>query len=104
MALTPTRVKHRKQHRGRQHGKATRGNAVAFGEFGLQALEMGWISSRQIEAGRNVLCCRAGRIGAQGHTDRSRHRFILAARERPGAGGGNCHAANNQTASVCHVR
>ena len=55
MALTPSRVKHRKQHRGRQHGKATRGNAVAFGEFGLQALEMGWISSRQIEAGR-VAC------------------------------------------------
>ena len=55
MAQIPSRVKHRKQQRGRLRGCATRGNAVAFGEFGLQTVERGWISSRQIEAGR-VAC------------------------------------------------
>ena len=53
--LMPSRVKWRKQHRGRVRGKATRGNAVQFGEFGLQVVEKGWITARQIEAGR-VAC------------------------------------------------
>nr|AYQ94176.1 ribosomal protein L16 [Borodinellopsis texensis] len=53
--LSPKRVKFRKQHRGRLTGKATRGNTVAFGDFGLQALEPCWITSRQIESGRRVL-------------------------------------------------
>jgi len=52
MALMPKRVKRRKQHRGTLRGCATRGNYVAFGEFGLQSTQRGWISSRQIEAGR----------------------------------------------------
>lgn len=52
MALMPKRVKYRKMHRGRIKGEAQRGNEVAFGEFGLQALEHGRINSRQIEAGR----------------------------------------------------
>ncbi|NLH15661.1 MAG: 50S ribosomal protein L16 [Phycisphaerae bacterium] len=52
MALMPKRVKYRKQQRGRIHGNATRGNYVAFGEYGLQTLEQAWISGRQIEAGR----------------------------------------------------
>jgi large subunit ribosomal protein L16 len=50
--LMPKRTKFRKQHRGRRAGKATRGNTVAFGEFGLVALEADWITSRQIEAAR----------------------------------------------------
>ena len=50
--LIPKRVKHRKQHRGRMAGKAHKGNFVAYGEYGLQALECGWINSRQIEAAR----------------------------------------------------
>lgn len=50
--LVPTRVKHRKQHRGHMTGKATRGNKVTFGEYGLVALEPGWITNRQIEAAR----------------------------------------------------
>ncbi|MEL1135372.1 50S ribosomal protein L16 [Desulfitobacterium sp. THU1] len=50
--LVPTRVKHRKQHRGRMHGKATRGNTITFGEYGLVALEPAWITNRQIEAAR----------------------------------------------------
>ncbi len=52
MALMPKRVKHRKQQRGRNRGMATRGNTVSYGEFGLQALGPGWITARQIEAGR----------------------------------------------------
>ncbi|GAC1382717.1 MAG: 50S ribosomal protein L16 [Acidimicrobiales bacterium] len=50
--LMPRRVKHRKQHRGRLTGKAKGGTEVTFGEYGIQALEPGWISARQIEAAR----------------------------------------------------
>ena len=50
--LMPKRVKYRKQQRGRMRGKATRGAAVAFGEYGLQALEPAWVTNRQIEAAR----------------------------------------------------
>jgi large subunit ribosomal protein L16 len=52
MALMPKRVKYRKQQRGRMKGNATRNNYVAFGEFGLQALDGAWVTGRQIEAGR----------------------------------------------------
>jgi large subunit ribosomal protein L16 len=50
--LMPKRVKFRKQHRGRMRGKAYKGGTVAFGEFGLQALEPAWMTNRQIEAAR----------------------------------------------------
>ncbi len=50
--LLPKRVKHRKQHRGRMKGNATRGNTVTYGDYGLAALESAWISSNQIEAAR----------------------------------------------------
>src|SRR5690242_11032272 len=50
--LMPKRVKYRKQQRGRMRGKAYRGGTVAFGEFGLQALQPAWVTSRQIEAAR----------------------------------------------------
>ena len=50
--LMPKRVKYRRVHRGRLTGQATRGNKVVDGEFGLQALEPGWITSNQIEAAR----------------------------------------------------
>jgi large subunit ribosomal protein L16 len=53
--LMPKRVKWRKQQRGRMKGKAYRGSEVSFGEYGLQALEPGWISARQIEAARRVM-------------------------------------------------
>ncbi|MFH1418270.1 MAG: 50S ribosomal protein L16 [Planctomycetota bacterium] len=52
MAMLPARVKYRKHHRGKISGNATRGNFVAYGDYGLQVLEPGWISARQIEAGR----------------------------------------------------
>jgi large subunit ribosomal protein L16 len=50
--LMPKRVKYRKQQRGRMNGKAYRGGAVTFGEFGLQAMEPAWVTNRQIEAAR----------------------------------------------------
>ncbi len=50
--LLPKRVKHRRVQRGRMTGKATRGNVVCYGEYGLQALEPAWITSNQIEAAR----------------------------------------------------
>lgn len=53
--LMPKRVKFRKAHRGRMRGKATRGATVAFGDFGLKALEPGWVTQRQIEASRVAL-------------------------------------------------
>ena len=52
MAMMPKRVKHRKSQRGRIKGNATRGNTVVFGEFGLQAIQGGWIKAATIEAGR----------------------------------------------------
>jgi large subunit ribosomal protein L16 len=53
--LSPKRTKFRRHHRGNRKGKASRGNTIVFGDFGLQALEPGWIKSRQIESGRRVL-------------------------------------------------
>src|SRR5499427_8584251 len=53
--LMPKRVKYRKMHRGRRQGIATRGATVAFGDFGLQALEPCWMSNRQIEAARRAM-------------------------------------------------
>jgi len=53
--LMPKRVKYRKQMRGRMKGKAYRGSEVSFGEYGLQALEPGWVSARQIEAARRAI-------------------------------------------------
>ena len=52
MAMMPKRVKHRKSQRGRIKGNATRGNRVVFGDFGLQALQGGWVKAATIEAGR----------------------------------------------------
>lgn len=50
--LMPKRVKYRKLQKGRMGGKATRGGTIAFGDYGLQAAECGWVSARQIEAAR----------------------------------------------------
>jgi len=63
--LMPKRVKYRKLQKGRMGGKATRGNTIAFGEYGLQAAECGWLTSRQIEAARVAMTRyvkRGGRI------------------------------------------
>lgn len=61
--LMPKRVKYRKQFRGRMRGKATRGTELAFGEFGLQALEPSWITSRQIESARTSIVRHVRRRG-----------------------------------------
>jgi len=50
--LMPSKVKYRKQQRGRMRGKAQRGSDLSFGDFGLQALDPGWVTARQIEAAR----------------------------------------------------
>ena len=53
--LLPKRVKHRKQHRGRMTGVATRGNKVTYGEYGLMTTEPAWITAPKIEAARNTM-------------------------------------------------
>jgi len=53
--LMPKRVKFRKQMRGRMKGKAYRGSEISFGDYGLQALEPGWVSARQIESARRAM-------------------------------------------------
>ena len=63
--LLPKRVKYRRVHRGRLTGKAMRGNTVTYGDYGLQATEPAWISSRQIEAARVAMtryCERFGKV------------------------------------------
>jgi len=61
--LMPSRTKYRKQQRGHMKGRAMRGNYVAFGEYGLQALESHWITNRQIEAARVALTRHIKRTG-----------------------------------------
>lgn len=53
--LMPKRVKYRRQHRGRMKGEAQRGNQLAYGEYGLQALEATWMTANQIEAARRAM-------------------------------------------------
>lgn len=63
--LVPKRAKYRKTFRGKRGGKASRGNQLSFGTFGLKSLEAGWISSRQIEAARRAIThftARGGRL------------------------------------------
>ena len=63
--LMPKRVKHRKVQKGRRGGKAYRGSTLSFGEFGLKALEVGWVTNRQIEAARVAItraCKRTGKL------------------------------------------
>jgi large subunit ribosomal protein L16 len=61
--LTPKRVKHRKQHRGRRAGLANGGTTVQFGEYGLKSLEAAWITNRQIEAARVAMTRKIKRGG-----------------------------------------
>ncbi len=61
--LMPKKVKHRKQHRGRTKGQSKGGTEVTFGEYGIQALEPGWITARQIEAARIAMTRKTRRGG-----------------------------------------
>ncbi len=87
--LMPKRVKRRRQFRGRMKGKATRGNKVAYGEFGLVALEPGWITSNQIEAAR-VAMTRYIRRGGKVWVDIFPHKPVTKkpAETRMGSGKG----------------
>ncbi len=87
--LMPKRVKHRKVHKGRIRGKAMRGNRVAFGEWGLQCLEAGRITARQIEASR-VAAVRSA-PGAKVHIRLFPHKPVTAkpAETRMGKGKGD---------------
>ena len=87
--LSPKRTKYRKPHRGRLKGKAMRGNKIAFGDFALQALGPGWITSRQIEAGRRSMsryARRGGKLWIRVFPDKSI--TARAAETRMGAGKG----------------
>ncbi len=88
--LAPKRVKYRKVHKGHLAGKATRGNTLAFGEFGLQATEPGWITARQIEAARIAMtrCIkRGGKVWIRIFPQKSVTK--KAAETRMGSGKGN---------------
>jgi large subunit ribosomal protein L16 len=61
--LQPRKVKYRKMHRGRRKGKAQRGNSLAFGDLGIQALEPAWMSAQQIEAARRAMTRHVSRGG-----------------------------------------
>ena len=88
--LMPKRFKYRKQFRGRMKGKAQRGNTVHFGEWGLMALEPGWVSARQIEAARRAIVRankRRGRVWIRIFPDKPITQ--RAAETRMGKGKGN---------------
>jgi len=87
--MSPKRTKYRKFHRGRMRGKATRGNTIAFGDYGLQALEPSWITSRQIEATRRTITRytkRGGKLWIKIFPDKSV--TARAAESRMGSGKG----------------
>lgn len=72
--LMPAKVKYRKQQKGRRRGTAWRGSDLSFGDFGLQALEAGWLSARQVEAGR---------VAIQRHVKRGGKMWIRVFPDKP---------------------
>ena len=87
--LLPKRVKYRRVHRGRMKGKATRGNTVTYGEFGLQATEPAWITSNQIEAARIAMMRhikRGGKVWIRVFPDRPVTSKPLETRQGSGKG------------------
>ena len=90
MPLMPARVKYRKMQRGARRGIATRGNAVAFGEYGLQALERCWMDTKQIEAARVAITRymkRRGKVWIRIFPDKSYTKKPLEVRMGTGKGG-----------------
>ena len=89
MALMPKRVKYRKQQRGRRKGLATRGSDVVFGEYGLKALENGWIKNTQIESARVILIrqlIRGGKLWIRIFPDKSVTKKPAETRQGKGKG------------------
>ena len=85
----PARVKHRKMHRGSRKGTAQRGNTVAFGEYGLQALERCWLDTKQIEAARTAITRhmkRRGKVWIRVFPDKSYTKKPLEVRMGKGKG------------------
>jgi large subunit ribosomal protein L16 len=90
MAMMPARVKYRKMQRGARRGLATRGNAVAFGEYGLQALDRCWMDTKQIEAARVAITRfmkRRGKVWIRIFPDKSYTKKPLEVRMGTGKGG-----------------
>ena len=88
--LSPRRVKRRKTHKGKMRGKAYRGSKVAFGEYGLQALEASWITNRQIESARVAITRhvkRGGKVWIRSFADKPGTK--KPAETRMGKGKGN---------------
>ena len=88
--LLPKRVKYRRVHRGRLKGKATRGNTVTYGDFGLQALEPAWITSNQIEAARVAMTRytkRGGKVWIKIFPDKPVSKKAIGTRMGSGKGG-----------------
>jgi large subunit ribosomal protein L16 len=89
MPLMPARVKYRKMHRGNRAGIANRGNGVAFGEYGLQALERCWLDTKQIEAARVAISRymkRRGKLWIRVFPDKSYTKKPLETRMGKGKG------------------
>jgi len=89
MPLQPARVKYRKMHRGSRSGIASRGNTVAFGEYGLQSLERCWLDTKQIEAARvaiNRHMKRRGKVWIRVFPDKSFTKKPLEVRMGTGKG------------------
>jgi large subunit ribosomal protein L16 len=89
MPLMPARVKYRKMHRGNRSGIASRGNAVAFGEYGLQSLERCWLDTKQIEAARVAISRfmkRRGKVWIRIFPDKSYTKKPLETRMGKGKG------------------
>ena len=90
MSMMPARVKYRKMQRGARRGLATRGNTVAFGEYGLQALERCWMDTKQIEAARVAITRymkRRGKVWIRIFPDKSYTKKPLEVRMGTGKGG-----------------
>ena len=66
--LMPSKVKYRKQQRGRRRGKAQRGSSISFGDYGLKSMESAWVTARQIEASRVAMTRFIKRVAASDHT------------------------------------
>ena len=94
--LLPKRVKYRRQQRGRMTGKATRGNTITYGEYGLQATEPAWITSNQIEAARVAMTRytkRGGKVWIKIFPDKPYSKKGLGTRMGSGKGAVDCWVA-----------
>lgn len=103
MAMMPARVKYRKMQRGSRTGLATRGNSVAFGEYGLQSMERCWLDTKQIEAARVAITRymkRRGKVWIRVFPDKSYTKKPLEVRMGTGKGGVESWVAVIRPASV----